>query len=237
MNLHTFFHELCTLELSDLIFGDENVGESPTLAMRHKLTPILNSCLRQMYIDYQIEQKELVLRTDSNIRRYFLRKEHATQDPSPEDKYIIDSHTEPFMGDVARVDEVLDEEGRLVFSSNQNILGGNVRRPSWDSLSFHEPRDNLEYLVRYRASAPVFTEADSDAQSDTQIKLPPGFLDLLRFQIADRVYSSQKTEESIAKGQQYRLEASALSAILVGQGTAGEEGWDLGKTFYRRGFI
>ena len=237
MELHTFFHELCTMELADLNFGDESASESPTLETRHRLTPMLNSCLRQIYIDFPVETKELVLRTSASIRRYYLRKEHSIQDPTPVDKYIIDSLANPFLGDIGRIDEVLDEHGKLVFSAHQNVVGGNVRKLTWDSLSFWEPRDNKEYLVRYRVAAPTFTDTDSEENSGVMLRLPPGFVDLLRNMIADRIYSSQKNSDSIAKGQIHKAEAQAIAASLVQEGTAGEEGWNFDRLLRLRGFL
>lgn len=236
MSLYTFLHDLCTVELADLMYGDENSTETPSDEMRHKLTPILNSCLRQIYIDHQVEQKELVLRTDANITQYFLRATYALTNPSPDEKYILDSALAPFLGDVARVDEVLDENGVRVFSAVDNSMGGQVRRPTWDSLVFQYPLDGKEYLVRYRAAAPVFSEASTSEVAATPFFLPPGFTDLLRLRMAERVYGAQKTPESIAKSQQYKMEGMELAALLVGQGTAGDEGWNLDALPARRGF-
>ena len=237
MNLFTFLHDLCTVELADLMYGDESSAESPSEEMRHKLTPILNSCLRQIYIDHQIEQKELVLRTDANVTQYFLRPTHAVTNPGLDEKYIIDTPQAPFLGHMVRIDEVLDENGVQVFSANDNPMGGVVRRPSWDSLVFQYPLDGKEFLVRYRASAPVFTDADSAAASTAQLSLPPGFMDLLKLRMAERVYGAQKTPESIAKSQQYKMEAMELTANLVGQGTVGDDGWNFDALPFRRGFV
>ena len=123
-----------------------------------------------------------------------------------------------------------------VFSAVDNSMGGQVRRPTWDSLVFQHPLDGKEYLVRYRAAAPVFSEASTSEVAATPFFLPPGFMDLLRLRMAERVYGTQKTPESIAKSQQYKMEAMELADLLVGQGTAGDEGWNLDALPARRGF-
>ena len=236
MNLHTFFHDLCVMELSDLMYGDESTAESPTITMRHKLTPILNSVLSQIYIDFWIQQKELVLRTDANITVYYLRPEHAVSTGGVSPKYIIDSIANPFLGDLVRVDEILDEHGNTVFNNHYNAVGGDVRCPQWDAISFQYPMDNKEYLIRYRVSAPQFTQNMSAEGTSTQLLLPPGFLDLVRCKIAERMYGAQKTQESITKSEHYKMEGAVIEARLVKEGITFMDNIDLNKKPAIRGF-
>ena len=238
MNFDVFLSDLRLVELSDLVYVEENdvvPSDHNTAAMRSKLLPVINSALRQMYIDHQIDQKELVLRTDANITRYFLTVEHAVSNAAMVEKYIIDTVANPYLGDLARIDEVRDEDGRLVFSSHENISGGFVRMPRWDCLTFSTPLDQKEYLVRFRASAPVMVENQTD--TDVEMTLPPGYVDLLRLKVAERVYGAQKTVESVAKAGQYRREAADLEARLSGQDTAQDPGYDFDARLQQKGFI
>lgn len=238
MNFDTFLSDLRLVELSDLVYVEENdvvPSDHNTAAMRSKLLPVINSALRQMYIDHQIDQKELVLRTDANITRYFLTVEHAITNAAPVEKYIIDSVLNPYLGDLVRIDEVRDEDDRLVYSAHENITGGFVRMPRWDCLTFSTPLDLKEYLVRFRAAAPVMVENQTDA--NIQLNLPPGFVDLLRLKVAERVYGSQKTQESVAKASQYKSEAKQLEDRLKGQDTAQEGGYDFDARLAQKGFV
>lgn len=238
MNFDVFLSDLRLVELSDLVYVEENdvvPSDHNTAAMRSKLLPVINSALRQMYIDHQIDQKELVLRTDANITRYFLTVEHAITNAAPVEKYIIDSVLNPYLGDLVRIDEVRDEDDRLVYSAHENITGGFVRMPRWDCLTFSTPLDLKEYLVRFRAAAPVMVENQTDA--NIQLNLPPGFVDLLRLKVAERVYGSQKTQESVAKASQYKSEAKQLEDRLKGQDTAQEGGYDLDTRLAQKGFV
>lgn len=237
MNFETFLKDLCLVELSDLVFVEPDAitpTEYPSANLRLKLLPVINSALRQMYIEHQVAQKELVLRTDANVTQYFLKVEFAISNAALGEKYIIDSVGNPYLGDLARIDEVRDEYDRLVYSAHENYMGGYVRMPRWDCLSFSTPLDGKEYLVRYRAAAPVMT----DNQTDTEIEmdLPPGYVDLLRLKIAERVYGAQKTPESVAKAGQYRGEAAALEARLKGQDTSQESAVDLDNRMSQKGF-
>lgn len=238
MNFETFLKDLCLIELSDLIYTEPDgtvPTEYPSASLRLKLLPAVNSVLRQMYIDTQVAQKELVLRTDANVTQYFLTIEHAMTNSAPVEKYIIDSVGNPYTGDLTRIDEVRDEQDRLVYSSHENISGGFVRMPRWDCLVFRTPLDQKEYLVRYRASAPVMVPEQTDG--DVLLVLPPGYVDLLRLQTAERVYGAQKTQESVAKASQYRAEAKALEARLKGQDTAQEGGFDFDTRLAQKGFM
>lgn len=239
MNFETFLKDLCLIELSDLVYVEPESGtapaEYPSEALRSKLLSPVNSALRQMYIETKVFQKELVLRTNANVTRYFLTTEHAMSSVAPVEKYIIDTVQNPYTGDLARVDEVEDENHRLVFSAHENIIGGFVRMPRWDCLTFSVPADNKEYLVRYRASAPVMTQNQDDKQIN--LDLPPGYVDLLRLQVAERVYGAQKTQESIAKAGQYRAEAKELEARLKLADTAQEDHYDFDKRLAQKGFI
>lgn len=238
MDFETFLKDLCLVELSDLVYTEPDSvvpTEYPSAALRLKLLPVVNSALRQMYIDHQIFQKELVLRTDVNVTQYFLTVEHALTNGALADKYIIDTVGNPYTGDLARIDEVRDEDNRLVYSAHENYTGGFVRMPRWDCLTFSTPIDGKEYLVRYRASAPVMTENQVDGS--VTLILPPGYVDLLRLKVAERVYGSQKTPESVSKASQYRGEAGELLARLKSQDTAQEPGFDLDGRLWQKGFV
>lgn len=238
MNFETFLKDLCLIELSDLVYTEPDgtmPTEYPSASLRAKLLPAVNSCLRQLYIEHQVVQKELVLRTDANTAIYFLTAEHAVTNAALSEKYIIDTPTNPYLGDLARIDEVLDEDGRRVFSSHENIKGGFVRMPRWDCLVFSTPLDGKEYLVRFRASAPQMTEAQTD--SNVVLELPPGYVDLLRLRIAERVYGAQKTQESVAKAGQYRVEGDDLAARLRGQDTVQDGGWNFDDRLVAKGFV
>lgn len=238
MIFETFLKDLCLVELSDLIYVEADTidpTEYPSAALRLKLLPAINSVLRQMYIDYQVSQKELVLRTDANITLYQLTVEHAVTNVAAVDKYIIDTVGNPYTGDLARIDEVLDEDSRLMYSAHENYVGGYVRMPRWDSLSFSTPLDLKEYLIRYRAAAPVMTENQTDG--NVTLQLPPGYVDLLRVKVAERIYGAQKTPESVAKARQYRDEATMLEARLQGQGTVQEGSIDLDNRLWQKGFV
>ena len=238
MDFETFLKDLCLIELSDLVYTEPDsvaTTEYPSAALRTKLLPVVNSALRQMYIDHQMVQKQLVLRTSADTTQYFLTKDHAVSSIAPVEKYIIDTVDNPYTGDLARIDEVVDEDDRLVYSAHENITGGFVRMPRWDCLVFSTPLDNKEYLIRYRASAPTMTENQVD--SAIQLELPPGFVDLLRLQVAERIYGSQKTNESVAKAAQYRTEALSLEKRLKGQDTAQESGWDFDNRLQQKGFV
>lgn len=238
MDFETFLKDLCLIELSDLVYTDPDpvaTAEYPSAALRLKLLPTINSALRQMFIDHQVMQKELVLRTDANITRYFLTVEHAMTNVALDEKYIIDTVDDPYIGDLGRIDEVRDEDNRLVFSSHENITGGFVRMPRWDCLVFSTPIDGKEYLVRFRASAPQMTEGQTDG--DVDLALPPGYVDLLRLKVAEKVYGAQKTQESVAKAGQFRSEAAELEARLSGQDTAQDGGWDFDDRPMQKGFI
>lgn len=238
MNFETFLKDLCLIELSDLVYTEPDTAaplEYPSPELRLKLLPTINSALRQFYIDYPVHQKELVLRTDANITNYYLITDHAMTSVATVEKYIIDSVGQPYTGDLARIDEVRDEQGRLVFSAHENISGGRVRMPRWDCLSFSVPLDDKEYLVRYRASAPVMEDNQTD--QDVVLVLPPGYEELLRLKVAERVYGAQKTQESVAKAGQYRAEAREVEARLKAQGTAQEESFDFDNRLAQKGFI
>lgn len=238
MDFETFLKDLCLIELSDLVYSEPDAvvpSEYPSAALRTKLLPAVNSVLRQLYINHQISQKELVLRTNANTTRYFLTVEHAISHAALEEKYIIDTVASPYTGDLARIDEVRDEHGRLVFSAHENYAGGFVRMPRWDCLTFSTPLDQKEYLVRYRASAPKMEENQID--EDIELELPPGYIDLLRLRVAERIYGAQKTPESVGKAQQYRAEAAELEARLMGQDTAQDGGVDFDGRMNLKGFI
>ena len=238
MDFETFLKDLCLVELSDLIYSEPDAAvptEYPSAALRLKLLPIINSVLRQCYIDYQVSQKELVLRTSADMTRYFLTVEHALTNAALSDKYIIDSVDNPYTGDLARIDEVLDEDGRRIYSSHENYTGGFVRMPQWNCLVFSIPTDGKEFLVRYRAAAPVMTDNQTDA--DVELALPPGYVDLVRLQVAQRVYGAQKTQESILKASQYRTEAADLAARLRGQDTSQEGCFDFDNRLAQKGFV
>jgi hypothetical protein len=238
MDFETFLKDLCLVELSDLVYTEPDSvvpTEYPSAALRVKLLPVINTALRQLYIDHQVSQKELVLQTSADMTRYFLTVEHALTNAALSEKYIIDSVDNPYTGDLGRIDEVLDEDGRRLYSSHENYTGGFVRMPQWNCLVFSIPTDGKEFLVRYRAAAPVMTEDQTDA--DVDLPLPPGYVDLLRLQVAQRVYGAQKTQESILKATQYRNEAADLASRLLGQDTAQEGNFDFDNRMSQKGFV
>lgn len=238
MTFDDFLRDLCLIELSDLVFVEPDTMNQlryPSAALRSRILPTINSALRQLYIEHRIEQRDVVLRTNVGTSLYYLRPEHAVTHPDPLiEKYLIDSPERPFTGNLVRIDQVLDEDERLVFAEHLNPLGGLVRRPSWDCLAFSNPQDDKEYLVRYRVSAPTMTEGQDD--DAVQMALPPGYADLLRLQVAARLYGQQKTQESVVKAGQLYSEAASLATLLQAQDTLQEGGWNLDDLMAMRGF-
>lgn len=238
MDFETFLKDLCLSELSDLAYVDPDAevpAEYPSAALRIKLLPTINAALRQIYINHQIIQKELVLRTSADVTRYYLRPENAVTNVAMAEKYIIDSPDNPYIGDLARVDEVLDQNGVRVFAHVDNPIGGLVRMPRWDCLTFSTPTDGAEYLIRFRATAPKMVESQID--SNVMLELPPGYVDLLRMRVAERVYGVQKTQESVAKAMHYKSEAAELEAALSGQDTSQGSGFNFDGRMQQKGFI
>lgn len=158
----------------------------------YKVMHFLQMGLTALYTRFPLLTKDLTVIQQSWLTQYPLRKEHAVTDPTPGVKFILDSRLDPFLGDVLRIEEVVDEEGD-VLELNSTDYDKVALTPAMDVLEIPNPSATNALFVTYRANHPLLETLDSE------IKLPIQYLGALYAYVGARAYAGSVAQEHIGK--------------------------------------
>lgn len=181
-----------------------------------KVIYFLNTGLLDLYTKYPLLTKELTLVQKSWITQYALRKEHAESDPTEAVKYIKDSVIDPFLGDVIRVEEVVDENGD-VLELNSTDYDKVALTSSMDVLEIPNPTEGNALFVTYRAKHPLLTDLNSN------ILLPTHMLQALYAYVCTKAYAGSTSPEHLNKSSEMTNRYATMCSKLEADGMVNAE--------------
>lgn len=192
MKLSDAFTELAYGELhGNALAMNGYIQEKDAEKVKHFLTMGLTA----LYTRFPLLLKELTVVQKSWLTQYPLKKVHAVTDPGEEVKFILDSRLDPFLGDVLRIEEVVDEVGD-VLELNSTDYDKVALTPAMDVLEIPNPCEGNALFVTYRANHPPLVDMDSE------IQIPMQYLGALYAYVGARAYAGSVAQEHVGKSSE-----------------------------------
>lgn len=218
MKLAQYLSKLSYSQLSDLAQAGQGNGTivEPMLSRVLELT---NDGLLELHTKFALLKKELILQPLEGTNRYYLRKEHAMTDTTPGvPKYIMDSMADPFLGDLIRIDQIMDVHNKTVWTNDPEECGNAYRQLAFDTLYVQNPTQVLK--IFYRAKHAQIPANVTPATFD--LVLPPNYEQALRYFVSWKVYSGMKGQDFQIKAQQLELQYQNKLNDMVDANITGE---------------
>lgn len=200
MLVENLMKRLARSPVGDLAMGGSSSGTIPT----DKVPAFIDwaqDALTELHTKFPLSVKTLTLRTLDGRFEYPLLTKHAqtsAEEPMA-DKFIMDSMSSPYTGDILKLEHVLDEQ--------MNELGLNDRRDptSWfatgpTTLAMDYPVSNVYYFVQYRANHAVLDPSVLTLGTQ-RIAIPVTLEEALVAKIGYFAFTSQTGEDAAIKAQ------------------------------------
>lgn len=214
MNVADLFTSLALGELSNLSMA-ENGGGSLVANSRPKIILCANEGLLRLHSRFVLKEKELLLEMDEGITSYQLTPRYALSyiptgsEDAVATRYIIDSPTSPFTGDLLKILGVYDANGGKL-PLNDDVHCDSVFTPQANLLQVPSPAHEQRLSLLYQARHPVLT-----GNLQEEIELPVVLLSALTSYIAYKVFSQMNSADSTAKAKEYMMMYESLCADVL----------------------
>lgn len=232
MKLSTLLNELAVGELSNLAFAKTSVIE-PTA--HGKVILAIDVALNDIFSRIALAEKEVYVQTLDWKSVYHIRKEHAKMDTSTGFlKYILDTPSNPFTGDIVKILSVSNEVGDPL-PVNDAEQWASVFLPSFDTVQFNHPGANQVFAVQYQAlHAKLLTSGDG--YLDQEIRVPSVLMDMVKLKTAFTLISPMGGQDQTAKAQMLEASYEARHSSLVLKNDVGDTGVNTNIKAMLRGF-
>lgn len=202
MLLSDIFEHLTHGELSQLAIG---IGDDGAVAPTDypKLVSYVNMGLLALYKRFPVLEKQLTIQQLDEVTRYNLTYPYALYNTNSiiaeADRYIIDSATDLFLGDVLKVEQVFDELGEEL-PLNNSEEDTSLFTPSPLILQIPQPVAANSTFLLYRAAPKKILIAGLDPFSE-DVLLPDSLLEPLLYYVGGRaqgaIISGSPAEQSL----------------------------------------
>ena len=201
MLLSELFSYITTLDSANTNIGEDDGN----LAGKHytKVVNAINLGLIEMYSQFPIEERSLIIQLYAHITNYRLHPDFAQTNTTSAEvyKYIQDSSSNPFVrNDVSKITYVSNEIGTEL-PINTNSDDTSVYTPAYNILHHPYPSDSNAVTVSYRA-LPKTVPASADPDT-YEVALPAQILNLFLVYVNHKLLASINSQESAAKLKEY----------------------------------
>lgn len=234
MKLSDIFTQLITGSMVN-ISGVTDKNQMPT-NMYPRYIGYINLALSDLHVRFLLKKGRVVIRETEGVTNYPMLPEYAlSSDDDATVKFIMDDLFDPFIGDISRIESIVDEEGLPVPLNDINnpesiyYTGNNVIR-------IDEPTDGRLLTIVYRAKN-VHIPLDSIDPEDVVIDLPNEFLDALILYVTSRIYAGRNDAESMSKSMAYLQQYGATCALLTDAGLLDTKDNTVEDTVYDKGWV
>ena len=227
MLLSELFNYIATLDSSSLDL-DTN-GDGVIVAGHYpKVINAINLGLIQLYAEFPVKEKSLVVQLYSHITNYELATKFAANSGSAETyKYILDTSSDPFLDDVSIIQTISNEIGvELAINQSNDLLS--VYTPAYNMIQHPYPDNDNTIFVTYKAR---HVEIAKTATASTYVvDIPSQLLPLLLIYVNHKLLASINKEESMAKLSEYvgALRNAKTMGLFVSEGSSNEKLEDSG---------
>lgn len=232
MVLNDLLLELAVGELSNLAFAKTGVIDE---AAHKKVVSAVNTALNDIYSRILLSQKEVLIRTLDWKSLYYIRKEHALMDPTVGPlKYILDTPTNPFTGDLVKVLGACNEVGDPL-PMNDAEQYASVFLPAFDSIQFNHPGADQVFSVAYQALHPKLV-AEGEDYLTQPLFVPAMLMDMVRMKTASTLLAPMGGQAETTKAQMLDAKYEARHDSLVFKNEVGDTSVSTNVKLMRRGF-
>jgi len=191
MLLSDIFEHLNYGELAQLSIGGADEDGIPVTAYP-AIVSHLNMGLIELYKRLPLKIKSIQIQEYSSISTYYLQPDFAANSGSAEPiKYLLDSATNQFTGDILKIERVTSSDATEIgnLPLNDNNSDNSLYTPAYDALTAYEPDDSTILTVYYRATPTKIVAAGLDPTT-TDIPIPDSVLEALVYFIAARAHTN-----------------------------------------------
>lgn len=237
MNLRELMTQLSFGVLSNLAIGGEGSGVIPA-SQEQRLVRLIEQSLLALFGRFNLIEKDLYLRTSEVRTVYPLQVEHARTNPLiGVEKFILDTAFAPFTGDVLKILEVADEDGRIL---PLNDAGDpcSVFTPSFDVVQVPQPGGHgiaRGFTVVYQARHPRLVAVGEGALQQ-RLLVPDVLVPALEAHVAYQVISPMNGAEHAQKGAELLSRYEMICAEVESRDLATTSIIQTNSKFEDRGF-
>ena len=230
MLLSDLFSYIATLDSASLDLDTD--GDGVIVAAHYpKVINAVNLGLTQLYSEFPVKEKSIVIQLYSHIANYTLTSEYAESNVSSTQpyKYIMDTTFDPFQDDISLILSITNEGGEELPINQGNELYS-LYTPSYNTIQHPYPDNENAIYVTYKA---LHLDIPKTADPSTYlVDLPTTILPLLLLYVNHKLLASVNKEESMAKLTEYigALRNAKTQGLFVMDGTVNEKleasGWE-----------
>lgn len=200
----------------------------------------INQELQALYTRYRLSTKSLILLCYAQKTEYPLLPRFAEQSDSSEQfRYILDTPSSPFTGDIVKILEVFSEFGyRLPL--NDSGHAASIYTPSYNTLQVPRPTGNTLLTVNYQALHPKIELNDDLCCAeflDQRIFLDRALQDILLTGVAIRTFSTKTGKEITSKLVMLQEKYEGLLEKLESNGLINGSSFTTHSKLESRGFV
>jgi len=201
MNVGSLFARLSYGELSDIAMGMDGDG-TISVDAQPKIISHANHALTLLYSRFTCNMNYVALRVTADTRRYHFDPLHNDSDTdvgNTSPRYLADTVTEPFAGDLIKILCIKDADGTML-PLNDTAAVNAVRTLTFNKIILPELEDDTQFevgkllTVEYQAR---HLELVNPADLAQEIELAPILEEALLFKIASRVFAGMRGEENM----------------------------------------
>lgn len=233
MLVRDILEQLAFSELAHTNIGGDSDTEVTEQSKYLQVIPAINSALEALHTRFELKFNNILLEQVGHIATYYLRKDYAESSNSGQEfKYLKDSTITPFLGDIIRIDRVIDDCNTAVFVNNESECSS-VFLPTYDSIEFPAPVHGRVFNIIYQANHKKLAIEGVDVPNQ-EVVLPPAFNEALLAYIGYRVYKNRKSLNGESPSNNYfsiyqsecaRLESKNAVNLISANQSVGDSGW------------
>ena len=188
--------------LNDLInneLGNLSIGKPQWSDSKFSYTSLIQ-CISMAYLElgkrFTLNKEIVRLRPLETVTEYPLTYAHADSNTaSSADKYIVDSSTRPFSGNVVKIDQVFNELGELLVV-NSTLYGDEISLLDATTMFIRNPVNFLSLELHCRSlPSPIVLEEEIDLET-YEFPLAHTYYEALLCYAAGRVYVNRGAENA-----------------------------------------
>jgi hypothetical protein len=206
--LSDLFAMLSYGELSNLAMSNDGTNDASgqiKVSAQPRIVMYANEALRRLYSKFILLEEDVIVQMQAGTTYYNLTPQYAStyvpagSEISQPVRYLLDSPSKPFLGDIIKILAVFDNCGRKL-ALNDDGDTFSVFTPQANRLQIPYPVDQELVDVVFQAKHPTL-----NGSLTAQIYLPDILLSALTAYIAYKVFSHMNTPESSAKSQEHMV--------------------------------
>jgi len=196
ITLKELFDDLAYGEFTNISLGKSDLG-----VLREEKYPnivsALNLALIEIYKQFDLRRKEIVLYQQSSITNYYLRSTYAVETASAitSDAYILEDAEEPFEDDILKLISAEDSLEEKVYIDDIN-WPYDIFSMAPDIIKFSQEEGEAlrNVTLSYRASYPKITVDDDFDPSTAYLYIPDYIRPALLLYIAHRIFMGKTSK-------------------------------------------